>query len=401
MKFLLAFLTLLLVTIAAYSQRTIKGRITSLATGKSIPGSSVFLSNTSIGTVTDSAGGFQLANLPPGRYDLVVSSIGYKTYSTTITAEQLPMELNVSMEQLIRVLDGVTVAKYEEGNWKKWGNLFTETFLGRTANAKRCKIVNAKSITFRYYKGEKRLIAFCDEPLIIENKGLGYKLTYKLEDFEIEFGKGASYFAGFPFFEELDKKTSTRSHAARDKAFYGSVMHFMRSLYTDSVLENGFEMHRMERVQNLEKQRIKKIFDPRNPEGIQQDTFLYYQRIMRQRDYTDVHYKEVLTADSVITKVEGPYKQLYFPDYLFVIYRREMEDKEYVNYLQGEVIFSDQRRKPGFQQSYLFLVNDQPVVIDESGNFYPASNLFTVWYWAWSDKVGDMLPLDYKPSDSK
>jgi hypothetical protein len=400
MKRLAAFLILLLIGTCAYTQRTIKGKISSRH-GNPIPGSSVFLSNTSIGTVSDSEGNFQLTNLPAGRYDLVVSSVGYKTYSTTITTDQLPMELNVTMDQLIRILDEVTVTKYEVGSWNKWGQLFTETFLGRTPNAKRCKIINAKAITFRYYKSDKRLIAFCDEPLIIENKGLGYKLTYKLEDFEVNLGQGNSYYAGFPFFEELDKKTGNRSKVARDKAFYGSVMHFMRSVYADSMLENGFEVHRMERVPNLEKQRIRKIFDPRNPQGLQQDTFLYYQQIMRQRDYTDVHYKEVLTADSIIAKVEGEYKQLYFTDYLNVIYRREMEDKEYVNYLQGEVIFSDQRRKPGYQQSYLLLVNDHPVVIDALGNFYPANELYTISYWAWSDKVGDMLPLDYKPADSK
>jgi hypothetical protein len=387
---------LILITTAVYAQRTIRGRVTSAANGKSVPGSSVFLSNTSIGTVSDSSGNFELNNLPYGRYDLVISSIGYETQVANFTTEQLPLELKIEMKIKVRDLENVTVEPSVEEGWDRWGDVFIENFIGRTPNAARCKIKNHKAIKFRYFKKSGRMIAYCDEPLIIENNALGYRITYQLEDFELDMKQGTTSYAGYPFFEDKAYKRANRYLEPRDKAYYGSILHFMRSIYTDSLVENGFEVHRMVRIENFEKERVKKIYKPFNNKDttLSEDSFRYYQRVMQQKDYTDRYYNDALTADSLVVKEEGEFKQVFFPDFLYVIYRRENENQMYLSY-------TFTARKPMYQSSHLFLVSGQPVYIDAGGTHYPAEELFSIGYWAWSEKIGEMLPTDYKPANYK
>jgi hypothetical protein len=45
---------------------------------KPIPSASIFLNTTSIGTISNSAGAFQL-QIPEGNFELIISSIGYET----------------------------------------------------------------------------------------------------------------------------------------------------------------------------------------------------------------------------------------------------------------------------------------------------------------------------------
>lgn len=411
MKSVLLFACCLLLAVpAAFSQRIIKGRVVNAADGEPIAGSSVFISNTSVGTVTDNSGSFILNNVPAGRNDLVVSSVGYETNVFSFSAEQLPLQLKVEMRVKVKELENVVVEPWVEEGWDRWGQTFTESFIGRTPNAGQCKIKNEKAIRFRYYKRSNRLIAFCDEPILIENKALGYHIHYQLEDFEADFKNRSVAFAGYPFFEEMDtgrKGLQKRRAASRNKAFYGSMMHFMRSLYHDSLAQNGYEVRRMFRRPNLEKERVKQAYTSlittqRNSgertvtidfrSHLPKDSADYYDRIMQQKDYTDVYGRELLTADSLIVQTEGGYKILFFDDYLYVTYKKETEDKAYL-------LFHGESRNPTFQRSYMWLVNPVPITIDINGGYYPPQELFSMAYWGWSEKIAELLPQDYMPAE--
>lgn len=84
-----AILLLLLWGFTGNAQRTIKGRVVNEATGAAIPGSSVFISNTSKGTVTNSEGKFELNDVPAGKHDLVISCIGYETNVYSFSEQQI------------------------------------------------------------------------------------------------------------------------------------------------------------------------------------------------------------------------------------------------------------------------------------------------------------------------
>ena len=402
---------LLFITCTVFSQRTIKGHVVNAATGQPVPGSSVFISNTSIGTVSDQSGYFSISDVPAGRNDLVVSSVGYETNVFNFSAEQLPLQVKVELQVKVKELQNVTVEPWVEEGWDRWGRMFMESFVGRTPNAKHCKIRNEKAIRFRYYKKSNRIIAYCDEPIVIENKALGYNVRYQLEEFEMDYKTQTLVFAGYPFFEEIDKDRKglqRRWGAARNKSYYGSIMHFMRSLYHDSLVENGFEVRRMKRVPNLERERIKLIYQASTvmgnnngvrtmtlslPVNLPKDSLDYYQRIMRQKEYLEVYGREELTADSVIIRTEGEYKILYFTDYLYVTYKRETEEKDYL------LFHGEGNRNPTFQRSYVWLVNQAPVSIDVNGGYFPPQEVFSMAYWSWSEKIADMLPQNYQPAE--
>ena len=60
------------------AQKSITGFIQDAESKKPIPSASIFLNTTSIGTISNSAGAFQL-QIPEGNLELIISSIGYET----------------------------------------------------------------------------------------------------------------------------------------------------------------------------------------------------------------------------------------------------------------------------------------------------------------------------------
>lgn len=400
----LFFLLIIGYTLAA--QNSIKGKVVNDATGAAVPGCSVFIANTSKGTTSNSEGYFELNDVPAGNHELVISSIGYETNVFSFSSDKLPLQLQVKLKIKVKELETVVVEPSVEEGWDKWGKTFLETFIGTTENAFRCKIRNTDKIKFRFYKKSNRLVAYADEPLKIENKALGYTINYQLEDFEINFKQGSTLFLGYPLFKESgkDRKVWERH---RKETYLGSMMYFFRSLYEDSLKEHGFEVRRMWRDPNAEKERVKTIYQPQritkkdsitgtmfvqivDPPGLSPDSVRYYKQVLRQKDYIEKYGSDLLTADSLFVKQDGAYKLLYFPNYLFITCKNRFEEKAY---LQSKM----ENRSPGFQQSFLYLTQSNPVWIERNGNYYNPRDIFSMGYWAWSDKMGDNLPLDYEP----
>jgi CarboxypepD_reg-like domain len=398
-------ITLLIISFNGFSQRAIRGKVVNATGGEPIPGSSVFINNSSKGMVSDRQGEFELNDIPVGKHDLIVSSIGYETSVFSFDADQLPLQLKIEMQVKVRQLENVTVEPSVEEGWDKWGRLFTDNFVGNIPNGMHCKIKNHKAIRFRYYKKSNRVTAFADEPVILENKALGYKISYQLEDFEVNFKNGSTFFAGYPFFEEMEKNKK-KWERNREKSYQGSMMHFMRSLYQDKMASEGFEVRRMVRVPNMEKERVKKIYLPslqnRNitinggsvsvnrKDSLGADSVDYYDRVMQQKDYIEIYGRDLLTADSLVIQMDGNYKVIFFQDYLYVTFKKETEDNAYL-------LFQHERRSPTFQRSYIWLTNLTPIAVDANGSYYPPQEIFSMSYWGWEEKIANMLPLDYEP----
>ena len=81
------------------------------------PGANVYLKGTTYGDNTNQNGEFRIVNAPEGTYDLVVSFIGYKNYSQTITlgaGQQITLDIQLEEESL--TLDNllVTAQKREQ-----------------------------------------------------------------------------------------------------------------------------------------------------------------------------------------------------------------------------------------------------------------------------------------------
>jgi len=79
--------------------------------GEHIPFANVAVRGTTIGTVTDETGHFQLINLPTGEQTIVVSMVGYKSNEQKITVqENTTSELKFELEEDVMNLDEVVVS---------------------------------------------------------------------------------------------------------------------------------------------------------------------------------------------------------------------------------------------------------------------------------------------------
>src|SRR5690349_18270644 len=129
----LAAILILISSFSAHAQKLLKGVVTDAAKGKPIPYASVFLSNTSIGTQTKEDGSFQVA-IPAGKYELIVSSIGYETFNRTITGSSQE-EINIQLKLKAETMETVVIEPYEKDGWATWGKFFIENFIGTSLNA--------------------------------------------------------------------------------------------------------------------------------------------------------------------------------------------------------------------------------------------------------------------------
>lgn len=403
------FLFLLLISTAIQAQN-ISGTIRASDSQKPVSLASVFFSNTSFGTVTNEQGQFSFANLPAGKFELVISYLGYETQVQTIETDKQTTPIEIVLKLKPKELDNVVVEPYEKDNWARWGTFFIENFIGRSAYAADCKIKNTKAISFRNYRRSNRLAAFADEQLVIENKALGYRIKYQLEKFEYNFKTHVFFFQGFPLFEEMDTKATSRRKKwdkRRQETYHGSLMHFMRSLYRNQLAENQFEVRYMRKEPNLEKERIKAIM--RQGAGMRittnrtivigtnqaivpaaADSSAYYDRILQQPDMQDIINPTKLTGDSIAFAIDTTTAGLYFPHFLHISYLGKKEPIEYAR-SQGRGNQYDR------QISHMELLNNNTLAVLGNGSFYNPTDLMLHAFWAFWEKMGTMLPFDYKP----
>ncbi len=391
----------------------ITGTVVNATNGTPIASASVFISNTSWGTMSNGVGHFSLSDLPAkGSYELVISSVGFTTLAFPFSADSLPLNLSVQLKPKVTELESVVIEPWEKDGWAKWGRLFTENFIGTTTASRNCSIKNYKSLRFRYSRKTNTLIAVADEPLIIENRALGYRIQYQLEDFIYNMTERTLLYVGYTLFEDMAadrNRIPRRWVVARKHAYEGSMMHFMRSLHTNKLDANGFEVQRMVKVPNFEKQRVKKeyaslwrrnigtgtriVLGRRDSVSVVSDSSEYYSRILRQPDFTDVVNPRLLTADSIVTRSDSS-RILNFPDYLHITYKKGLEEEEYLR-RYGEM------RKPWHPRSDIVLLNGSPILVEASGSYFPPQELFSLGYWAWSEKIAQMLPIDFDPEKLK
>ncbi|MGA9326137.1 MAG: TonB-dependent receptor [Salegentibacter sp.] len=106
MKSRILFMLLVVATFVVHGQNTFKGHITDSETQQPVAGATIYFPQLEKGTVTDLDGNFLLKNLPNGSYKLLISSIGYSSYSQDISlpAKDLALALEpsaIEMEEVI------------------------------------------------------------------------------------------------------------------------------------------------------------------------------------------------------------------------------------------------------------------------------------------------------------
>lgn len=372
-----------------YAQNNIDGRVVDAATGQGVELATVYINGTTKGAYTNEKGEFLLENVTfPA--EMVVSHLSYENATFFLKeAPQTKVLLKVKPQSV-----ALAEVKVEDTNKRKRNvEEFRNAFVGLDEFGKKAKLVNDKVLLFsRDY--EKRNIgrsirigggqissvqdssasensvmtierplnlkARSIAPVVVDQPELGYKIQVDLVEFQLTYGQGfgnpaRTYWLGYYFYEpyKLSKKGKIkRIEKNRLKAYYNSPQHFLRALYQQKLLENGYRFY-------------ERIEDP---------------------DTKDISYEE-------------------FPIYDYLEYRQEesivqiggLKDRQFYVffYPDGQGHPRDLTRKKGRQpvQSLIQFLDD-PCLVRSNGTI---PNYQILFGGAISEKkIGAMLPEDYE-----
>jgi len=237
-----------LLSISGFGQ-TISGIVRDLNTNKPIESAAVYFDQTTIGTSTDNEGKFEIRQNQKVKTPLVISYLGYKT--VRIENYNSASFYKIFLEEAENELDQVVISVDEGMSRARKLEEFKREFLGDTKNGTSCIILNEDDLILRFNKKTKKLIASSYRPIEIVNKNLGYSIAHDIGTFNINYGyinpdkgiysvKGVFY-EGTSFFrsvEHVDKKIQKR----RDRAYTGSILHFMRALRDEQLIERDYKV---------------------------------------------------------------------------------------------------------------------------------------------------------------
>jgi hypothetical protein len=233
--------------IYSFYAQSITGSVFDGTTKEPLAGVNVYFEGSTLGAVTDVNGYFKIKI--PGKLSkpLVISFIGYGK----LIIEQ-PFKENLSQLLLIpeaTVLQEVVV-KDDPFSRRQKLRAFKREFLGKTRAGRSCIIENPDVIQLRFDSTTNTLKASANEPLVIKNNYLGYKVTFEIINFEILFSRKSlsptatleTRFSGFTFYRDLYKGIELFKFR-RKEVYEGSCLHFMRTTANQSWELENFQLY--------------------------------------------------------------------------------------------------------------------------------------------------------------
>ncbi|MBN1464167.1 carboxypeptidase-like regulatory domain-containing protein [candidate division KSB1 bacterium] len=315
---------------------SIRGMITDAETGEALPYTDVFLSNTTLGDAADDDGGYVILNIPPGSYQLVVSRIGYRVEVQDITVSAGTTLRDVRLS--VKSIEGeeISVVAVSDKQWQRDLKEFQSYFIGETANAKKCSIINPEILSFQRDAATNDLVARSDSFLVIDNRALGYRIEIILDSFR--WGRAGGFYLIYPRYYACpaeNARQARRWEGNRRETFFSSMRNFFASLATGAYAEDYI--------------------------------------ISRRRQTYDFIKTAVLDSLTISCIDSTPgLRRLQFDGVLQVERRAGGSSNLYLNY--------------GF------------VDFDSRGNIYPADAVKISGHWG-QYRVADSLPFDYWPEE--
>ena len=109
MKAVTSVLASLFIAIAAYSQSTVSGVVTDADTGQPLPGATVIVAGTGMGSATAGDGTYTISPLSSGTYTIAASFIGYEEVSQLVTIRDADVTMDFAMEISSQALEAMEV----------------------------------------------------------------------------------------------------------------------------------------------------------------------------------------------------------------------------------------------------------------------------------------------------
>lgn len=209
-----------------------------------VPFAVVYISNSTIGSAADSTGKYVLKVPQPGSYELIATCIGYKTFVKKIYLERADVVEEIVLKAKPQELNEVVVIARDKARKRNYAR-FCKIFLGETPDAAFCRILNPEDLRLTMDEETRVLSGTSVKPLLIENRALGYLISYQLNDFKFYVNKGLFKYSGNPFFQVMEGtlKEMDQWRINRANNYYGSQMHFFRAFYGNRLEWESFKIY--------------------------------------------------------------------------------------------------------------------------------------------------------------
>lgn len=384
-----------------YSERKVEGQVIDMETQEPLPFANVFIDNSTLGVATDLQGNFTIENIPDIGFNLVVSYVGYESktipfnYKHDVENRRFIVEMKIDPI----ALESIQVfgkSRKRSRDDRQLYRRFEDEFLGRSDNASNCVIVNPEVLEFEILDSLNNYKVTSEDMLYVENKALGFRIGYLLEEFRFE--NGLKMNIGKAQFKELEPKSRKQYRSweeARQKAYYGSVQHFLNALITGKLDEQGFKVN----VINYDSV-TSEYTAPLNPAPVSE--------ILRV-DMTDKEYLYTLKAEQ---NIEVTYTGEYEDDDYKKLYRSLSKSGNYKytdKKARTSIVFSDGQSLTSYQvfgisledvelfQKSIIFFNQLETPISFPGQFLQPRDVTFGGWWRWG-AFSDLLPLNYRPN---
>lgn len=370
--------------------QVIKGTVVNDA-GIRIGNVNVYIDGTKTGTTSAEDGTFSLNVSGKNLGNLIFRKEDYETFATPV-AEVVNKTLKVVLLKS-NDIEEVRIVPYTEEAYRNYINYFLDSFIGY--DKQNVKIKNQRTLKFSYDKKNKVLKVKAPKTLIIENKNLGYEIEYNLVNYSSDFNTRIVNCSGTSLFKETKNNSKTKLN--RMNAYDGSLLHFFRSVYSNTVAEDKFIVNHVIRVPN-----------PKYPSEEELKTLSNYRSMMTNAKLADLpeNIRDIAARKSSESQ------------YALAIVKTQIPDSDYVKRNNSEVFFSF---KDILQVNYKkynyelkgkdFVKSAIPVVqtsflhpegetfeVSKDGNISDPDLLITEGEFT-KNKIENMLPLDYQLGD--
>lgn len=359
--------------------------------GTPISNVNIYIDGTKVATISNSDGSFSLDIQNQKNGNLIFQKETYESNSIAIN-KLIGKNIKVVLNKF-KVIEELILIPYTEEAYRNYIQYFLNQFIG--SDQTNVKIKNQRTLKFSYDKKNKMLKVKSPKPLIINNKNLGYEIQYNLITFEADFNNNTISFAGTSFFKETSQKNSVKVN--RMDAYSGSMMHFLRSVFSKTTTEEGFIVNHVIKIPNknypteeelakLEafRKEMKNIGTIKFPEEITNIS----RRKNNEKPYNLALIKSKIEED-VYTKNLAGNIFLDFKDILQVNFKKYFYDLK-----KGKIIKTNTSTN---KSSYLYPEKDVFEIFAD-GNCSNPTELLAQGYLS-EQKLEKLLPLDYQLGD--
>ncbi len=368
---------------------TLKGIVADAVTHRPLSGVYVYINQSARLTITNSAGQFELHHINSSEADLIATKIGFETLLYHVVAQKIPAQIRFEMSRS----DSATMNGWIGSGLVKgveWFQLFQNFYMGHSAYAAQCEILNSDVLHFKWDDSAQVLDVKTSGPLLVSNEALGYLLLLNFESFKMNKNGDMVYDATLAFkplhSQSMDIINKWKEN--RKQNYATSQVAFWKSLYKDSLQQNGFSVQFIQRIFENESGYANALINKKNTTGIQS---LKEGNTIVKKKFVDVpvtgNQNEIT---SFLKKNSLNIAVLSASQYIMQIKYRRIDAWGLDERTNGFNPFLN-----SLAESYSYIIfSNNPISVTQTGYAFPSSDFWLIGDWNWMG-LSTAMPIDY------